>query len=114
MFSVGLFSTYLPYVVLAMFYGAYVGVHSIMKFEQDAGSEDDERKSEEVFREAFVADDVSDDQENFHYDDYFTGTESTECRSEHSLTVSDPPFLPDPMHRSPGYAPLFSRPPPVA
>ncbi len=114
MFSVGLFSTYLPYVLLAMFYGAYVGVHSIMKMEEDTGLEDDAQKSEEVFHETFAVEDGVDGRGNFHYDQYFLTTESTEPRSEHCLTVSDPPFLPDPIYRSPWYAPIFSRPPPAA
>jgi hypothetical protein len=33
MFSIGLFSTYLPYILIAMFYGAYVGIHSIIRTE---------------------------------------------------------------------------------
>ncbi len=33
MFSIGLFSTYLPYILIAMFYGAYIGIHTIIRAE---------------------------------------------------------------------------------
>ena len=33
MFSIGLFSAYLPYIMIAIFSGAYLGIHSIVRAE---------------------------------------------------------------------------------
>lgn len=40
MISIGLFSTHLPYIILAMVYGVYFGINSIMKMEMQADQEE--------------------------------------------------------------------------
>ncbi len=113
MFSIGLFSTYLPYVLLAMFYGLYIGVHSIMKFESGS-DEDTALAAKTIFKDNSDAQPDA-DSKNFHYDQFIG-----EC-----ITCSDPVI-----HRFAGgtslliphkdtvfrsyFHPLFSRPPPVA
>jgi hypothetical protein len=111
MFSIGLFSTYLPYVLLAMCYGLYVGVHSIVKLEQD-GDDDGEPAANMIFS------DCEDNQQDaagktFYYDQYIaehtTGSDPLIHRSPEEKILTKPHE--DPVIRS-CYLPLFSRPPP--
>jgi len=74
MFSIGIFSTYLPYVLLAMFYGLYIGVHSIMKFELGS-DQDKELAAKTIFKDHADAQPGA-DSNNFHCDQFF-GAHST-------------------------------------
>jgi len=112
MFSVGLFSTYLPYVILAMFYGAYVGVHSIVKIEQQSAGEDTAHKGKVIFSDLAGADSVKDDPRNFHYDNFDTGTTPETIRSIQDPILIVLPYYIGPFPRSETFAQLYSRPPP--
>ncbi len=113
MFSLGLFSTYLPYVLLAMFYGLYIGVHSIMKFESGS-DEDTALAAKTIFK------DHSDTQpgaasNNYHYDQFFGECSTCSDPVIHRFSGGTSLLITheDPVLRS-YYHPLFSRPPPVA
>jgi|GEM_PF-1421385 len=112
MFSIGLFSTYLPYIVLAMFYGLYVGVHSIMKLEQDSDTDED-LAAHMIFSDH--DDTCQGNSSNTFYYDQFTAEHSESSDPVvHRIalgTVMPTPHE-DPVRRS-HYHPLFSRPPPV-
>jgi len=113
MFSIGLFSTYLPYVILAMFYGLYIGVHSIMKIESASETDGKELAAKTIFRD---------------HDSIKTETAGKTCYYVQFIAAHDAAADPhiqsfvaagmlpkpheDPVHR-PYYHPLFSRPPPV-
>jgi hypothetical protein len=112
MFSIGLFSTYLPYVILAMFYGLYVGVHSIMKLEQDSDTDEDLAAN-------MIFSDHDDTRQgnvsNTYYYDQFTA-ENNDCSDPEVHRIAGGTVMPipheDPVRRS-YYHPLFSRPPPL-
>lgn len=112
MFSIGLFSTYLPYIILAMFYGLYVGVHSIMKLE--LGSDTDEDLAAKMIFRDHDNTQTSAASKTFYYDQF---TEEDNTGSEpliHRIaggTIMPKPHE-DPVRRS-FYHPLFSRPPPA-
>ena len=111
MFSLGLFSTYLPYIVLAMFYGAYLGVHSIVKMERLA--DDNEKLTAKIIHHSPKQNKIADEGKTFYYgvseQVHRQSQESPDVGAELSLVTSSnaPPV------RSCYYDPLFSRPPPI-
>lgn len=111
MFSIGLFSTHLPYLLLAMFYGAYIGIHSIMKVEQEAPSDP---VSKEIVKAGFQRTSSTEDVKNCHFYDYFYTEE--EGVLNNLVPVKEPSFavrnFPSP--RSELISRQFSRPPPRA
>lgn len=111
MFSIGLFSTYLPYIILAMFYGLYVGVHSIMKLEQGSDTDKD-LAANTIFTDH---DDIQQgNSKTFYYDQFTAENNDSADPVIHRIaagTIMPKPHE-DPVRRS-YYHPLFSRPPPV-
>lgn len=111
MFSIGLFSTYLPYVLLAMCYGLYVGVHSIAKLEQD-GDDDADLAVNMIFNDSEDSQQVAAGK-NFYYDqfaeEHTPGSDPVNHRSACRKILPKPHE--DPVMRW-HYQPLFSRPPP--
>ena len=113
MITVGLFSSGLPYILLAMFYGAYMGISSIMSMEKAADAKADLPLANEL--------EISDSQERdesraFHYEDYFLAV-----AIENSEPLPTPPdgagveiAFCDPPYRSIPGGILRSRPPPVS
>ena len=79
MFSIGLFSTYLPYIMIAMFYGAYVGVHSIIKAELQADPGESKIAAKQISK-----DDAGSRQETqkntFYYDSFTEGTYASDSK----------------------------------
>jgi hypothetical protein len=113
MFSIGLFSTYLPYILIAMFYGAYVGIHSIVKAEL----QDD--PDTEIAAKQINADSSSQDQHSekrtYHYDNHVSPAEPDQPPQQEYFTAQTiytggKPAIP----RSRYCTTLFCRPPPVA
>jgi hypothetical protein len=113
MFSIGLFSTYLPYVLLAMFYGLYLGVHSIMKFE--LGSDEDNKLAAKTILKDHAETAPGAEDNTFYYDHFFGDDNSASDPLIHQFAGGTILLIPheDPVHRS-CYHPLFSRPPPAA
>lgn len=113
MFSIGLFSTYLPYVLLAMFYGLYVGVHSIMKVESDSGIDETKLAVKTIFKDASDPQ-TGEASTNFYYDQFFGEETSSSDPVFHQFSGRTIRIIPheDPVFQS-YYHPLFSRPPPA-
>lgn len=113
MFSIGLFSTYLPYVILAMFYGLYVGVHSIVKLESDGAAIDD---AEIVAKTIFKGDNEARQDtagKTCYYVQFMSAHD--EAQDPHISQTAGQAMLPKPHEDQAGrscYHPLFSRPPP--
>ncbi|MEX0987590.1 MAG: hypothetical protein WD052_08950 [Bacteroidales bacterium] len=112
MFSIGLFSTYLPYIVLAMFYGVYVGIHTIIQEEQLFDSDTSGSAAKVISK-------VSDNSEQqsikntYYYDQY----SKTVCQEpdipSHATVFVIHPAGNIPLARSWFFSTLFSRPPPI-
>lgn len=111
MFTIGLFSTYLPYLLVAMFYGAYIGLHSLMK--EDPGTEDDPRLAAKQIMKEDAGETGHAETETFYYDNYTAETESSaECPV--FRLVQEPCPDPDPEISRPWFfSSLFCRPPPT-
>ncbi|MCA1747093.1 MAG: hypothetical protein LC655_05305 [Bacteroidales bacterium] len=71
MFSIGLFSTYLPYIMIAMFYGAYVGVHSIIKAELQADPGEFKIAAKQISKEDTGSRET--EKNTFYYDNFAEG-----------------------------------------
>lgn len=113
MFSIGLFSTYLPYVILAMFYGLYVGVHSIIKIELGSDIDDKELAAKTIFTDHDDTRPGATGKTCF-YDEFIAANDS--ASDPRIQQIAGGTMLPKP-HEDPGgrsyYHPLFSRPPPA-
>lgn len=113
MFSIGLFSTYLPYVILAMFYGLYVGVHSIVKIELGSDIDDKEIAAKTINRDQNPSKPEV-DRKTCHYDQFIADHDS--ASDPLILQIATGTLVPkpheDPVRRT-HYHPLFSRPPPA-
>jgi hypothetical protein len=111
MFSIGLFSTYLPYIIIAMFYGAYVGVHSIIKAELQADPGEFKITAKEISKK-----DVNSRESHkntFYYDTFAEGT--SESTSQKPMVSIAETFYVDrelTVPRSRYCTTLFCRPPP--
>jgi hypothetical protein len=110
MFTIGLFSTYLPYLLVAMFYGAYIGINTLMK--EEPGTEDDPRLAARQIMKKDAGEPSHSEKETFHYDNYTSDTETcAECPVFRVVQLRCPD--PDPDISQPWFfSNLFCRPPP--
>ncbi|MCF8225734.1 MAG: hypothetical protein K9J30_07635 [Bacteroidales bacterium] len=113
MFTVGLFSTHLPYILIAMFYGAYIGFHTIMK----AGADDD--VNDRLIAKNIKLTDASDEKiqkhNTFHYFNYSAEPAANrEFRVQSLLSRFKVPIIECLIPRAPFLNCLYSRPPPSA
>lgn len=111
MFSIGLFSTYLPYIMIAMFYGAYVGVHSIIKAELQADPDECKIAAKLISKED--ANSRETNKNTFYYDTFAEGT--FESASKKPMVSTAETFYVDrelTVPRSRYCTTLFCRPPP--
>lgn len=111
MFSIGMFSTYLPYIMIAMFYGAYVGLHSIIKAELQTDPGEFKIAAKQISKEDAGSRETQNN--TFYYDNFAERTSESDSKKplvstaqtiyvDHELTVP----------RSRYCTTLFCRPPP--
>lgn len=111
MFSIGLFSTYLPYVLIAMIYGAYVGIHTIMQSEQ--GDADDALLAAKTISKDDAAENGSSDKNSFHFDDYTAVPGSAAVKPVFRAVRQTFTHYRGPTGRTWYHTALFGRPPPA-
>ncbi len=85
MFSIGLFSTYLPYIMIAMFYGAYVGIHSIIKAELQADPGEFKIAAKQISKRD--ADSRETEKNTFYYDNFAEKNYESDSQKPIVLTV---------------------------
>lgn len=111
MFSIGLFSTYLPYIMIAMFYGAYVGVHSIIKAELQDDTGELKIAAKQISKEDAESRETK--KNTFYYDSFAEGNcESISKNSVNSITGNIYVDRELTVPRSRYCTTLFCRPPP--
>ncbi len=111
MFTIGLFSTYLPYLLVAMFYGAYIGINTLMK--ADAGTEDDSRLAAKQIIKEDTGETSHSEKDTFYYDNYTVGTEPVPASPVFRMVKEHFPD-PDPEISRPWFcSSLYCRPPPT-
>ena len=111
MFTIGLFSTYLPYIIIAIFYGAYVGVHSIMKAELQAGTDESIIAAKRITKENT---DFRETQKNTFYYDYYAEQADEPKRKNPVVSIAETLYVNCELAvpRSRYCTTLFCRPPP--
>lgn len=111
MFSIGLFSTYLPYVMIAMFYGAYVGLHSIIKAELQGDPGEFKIAAKQIAKEDTGSPET--EKNTFYYDNFAEGLSESDNKKPMVSTAEtiyvDREFT---VPRSRYCTTLFCRPPP--
>jgi len=111
MFSIGLFSTYLPYVLLAMIYGAYVGIHTIMQSEK--GDTDDPFLSAKQISKDDAGETGPSDENTFYFDDYTADPGSAAVKPVFRTVRQTFTHYRGPTGRTWYHTALFGRPPPA-
>ncbi len=118
MFFTGLFSTHMPYIILAAIYSVSFGIYSVYYVKNKLLSKEQPEK------EIRLSENTLKTGKHFHFKDYNSGDESNDCHSSGIITEqalkSDAGISADvitPYFLYPGtvieYS-LFSRPPPLS
>ena len=94
-----------------MFYGLYLGVHSIAKIEHGQQLLNSDKKARIIFYED--NDQQTEKGSNAFYYDYFVSGTSGQTPAPKFISVSLPLLLKHPPGNRSCYHPLFSRPPPA-
>lgn len=108
MFTIGIFSTHLPYILLAMFYGAYIGFNTIVR----SHDENTESATGKKIIQKNKAEDSFKSQSTCYYYDFIAvneGVKANKC-SFYLERIPKPPTIP--LHKSTYFKIYLSRPPP--
>lgn len=110
MFTIGLFSTHIPYILLAMVYGAYLGFSSIVR---PAGTDhDDPEPVKQIIKKA-GAEDILQKGRAYHMFDFFTAAITDHHAPVDSFTGGSHRAGHFTLWRSAFFSIPLSRPPPV-
>lgn len=110
MITIGLFSSGLPYILLAMFYGAYLGVSSIVGADKAPEVNMD---LPDAHHSVIQDSNDSHSSNTFHFFDYFIAEDAISTAPLPMEIRVIPDSYPPPYRSIPGGS-LFCRPPPVA
>jgi len=113
MFSIGLFSAYLPYIMIAIFSGAFLGIHSIVKAELQ-GNPEEAKITVRKLHSSNTCHKNSQHKKTFYYDQYAEKEETDPAIQEYAGAESIYTGTEIAVPRSWCCTSLYCRPPPRA